>query len=99
MFGLESTQSLSHKYAPCAGMSPDVTMETQTRSALWSLVLPVMLKNKTKVSASLAAWLAESTSHAYESDFSNLKMALLTSVVLERIQTQAYLNDNPRGSI
>ena len=95
MFGLESTQSLSHKYAPCAGMSPDVTMETQTRSALWSLVLPVMLKNKTKVSASLA----ESTSHAYESDFSNLKMALLTSVVLERIQTQAYLNDNPRGSI
>jgi hypothetical protein len=42
-----------------------------------------------------------SKSHAYGSDFSNLKM---TSVVLERIQAQAqaYLNnnvDNPRGSI
>jgi hypothetical protein len=38
----------------------------------------------------LAAWLAESKSHAYGSDFSNLKM---TSVVLERIQAQAYLNN------
>jgi hypothetical protein len=57
------------------------------------------LKDKIKVSALLATWLTVSISHAYGSDFSNLKMALFISVVLERMQAQAYLNNHPRGSI
>ena len=58
-----------------------------------------MLMNEIKASVSLAGWLAES-SHAYGSDFNNFKMmGLFTSVVLERIQAQAYLNNNPRNSI